>query len=117
LQRTQGKKGDNNRALALSEEVFVRTPFYVGLNLSSLDCSLGRCSQALAVLNRMLEFDPDSIEVRRRFSEVNPCGVKKAESAAIAGRITIVVSTKAVKANTPAAWRPQALIEKICWMA
>jgi hypothetical protein len=67
------KTGQTDRALALWEEVFSRTPFYAGLNLSALDCSLGRRSQALAVLNRMLEFDPDSIEIRRRLSEVQSC--------------------------------------------
>ena len=68
------KIGETNRALALWEEVFSRTPFYAGLNLSALDCSLGRRSQALAVLKRMIEFDPDSIEIRRRLSEVEGCG-------------------------------------------
>ena len=72
------KTGETDRALALWEEVFSRTPFYAGLNLSALDCSLGRRSQALAVLNRMLEFDPDSIEIRRRLSEVQNCGDKSA---------------------------------------
>jgi tetratricopeptide (TPR) repeat protein len=67
------KIGETNRVLALWEEVFSRTPFYAGLNLSALDCSLGRRSQALAVLNRMIEFDPDSIEIRRRLSEVDSC--------------------------------------------
>lgn len=67
------KIGETDRALALWEEVFSRTPFYAGLNLSALDCSLGRRSQALAVLKRMLEFDPDSIEIRRRLSEVESC--------------------------------------------
>jgi hypothetical protein len=67
------KTGQTDRALALWEEVFSRTPFYAGLNLSALDCSLGRRSQALAVLNRMLEFDPDSLEIRRRLSEVQRC--------------------------------------------
>src|SRR5216684_3608973 len=67
------KIGDTDRALALWEEIFLRTPFYAGLNLSALDCSLGRRSQAQAVLNRMLEFDPDSLELRRRVSEVKSC--------------------------------------------
>jgi tetratricopeptide (TPR) repeat protein len=67
------KFGETDRALALWEEVFSRTPFYAGLNLSALDCSLGRRSQALAVLKRMIEFDPDSIEIRRRLSEVESC--------------------------------------------
>ncbi len=67
------KIGETDRALAVWEEVFSRTPFYVGLNLSALDCSLGRRTQALAVLNRMIEFDPDSIEIRRRLSEVERC--------------------------------------------
>jgi len=67
------KIGETDRALALWEEVFSRTPFYAGLNLSALDCSLGRRSQALAVLKRMIEFDPDSIEIRRRLSEVESC--------------------------------------------
>jgi tetratricopeptide repeat protein/cytochrome c554/c'-like protein len=73
------KIGEPDRALALWEEVFSRTPFYAGLNLSALDCSLGRRSQALAVLNRMLEFDPDSIEIRRRLSEVQNCSNKSAK--------------------------------------
>jgi len=67
------KIGETDRALAVWEEVFSPTPFYVGLNLSALDCSLGRRTQALAVLNRMIEFDPDSIEIRRRLSEVERC--------------------------------------------
>ncbi len=67
------KIGETDRALALWEEVFSRTPFYAGLNLSALDCTLGRRSQALAVLKRMIEFDPDSIEIRRRLSEVESC--------------------------------------------
>ena len=67
------KIGDTDRALALWEGIFPRTPFYAGLNLSALDCSLGRRSQAQAVLNRMLEFDPDSLELRRRLSEVKSC--------------------------------------------
>ena len=73
------KRGDPGRALALWEEVFLRSPFYAGLNLSSLDCSLGRLSQARAVLQRMLEFDPDSIEIRRRLSELNSCSAKSAK--------------------------------------
>jgi tetratricopeptide (TPR) repeat protein len=72
------KIGETDRALALWEEVFSRTPFYAGLNLNALDCSLGRRSQALAVLNRMIEFDPDSIEIRRRLSEVESCKDKTA---------------------------------------
>jgi len=67
------KVGDTNRALAIWEEIFARTPFYAGLNLSSLDCTLGRRAQAKAVLNRMIEFDPDSLELRRRLSEVDTC--------------------------------------------
>ena len=67
------KMGESDRALALWEEIFRRTPFYAGLNLSALDCSLGRRSQAQAVLERMLEFDPDSIEIRRRLIEVESC--------------------------------------------
>jgi len=67
------KAGETDRALALWEEVFSRTPFYAGLNLSALDCSLGRRMQALEALNRMLEFDPDSIEIRRQLSEVERC--------------------------------------------
>jgi len=73
------KIGDTDRALALWEEIFLRTPFYAGLNLSALDCSLGRRSQAQAVLNRMLEFDPDSLELRRRLSEVKSCRNERAK--------------------------------------
>ena len=72
------KMGETDRAVAIWEEVFVRSPSYAGLNLSALYCALGRRSQALAVLKRMLEFDPDSMELRRRLKEAEHCGDKPA---------------------------------------
>jgi len=73
------KIGNTDRALSLWKEIFLRTPFYAGLNLSALDCSLGRRSEARVVLNRMLEFDPDSMELRRRLGEIESCGSQPAK--------------------------------------
>ncbi|MEQ1352419.1 MAG: tetratricopeptide repeat protein [Candidatus Acidiferrum sp.] len=67
------KIGQNQKALQLLEASFRRNPSYAGLNLSDLDCALGRRSQVKMVLQRLRKFDPDSLEIRRRFSEIGIC--------------------------------------------
>jgi tetratricopeptide (TPR) repeat protein len=67
------KAGKTEQALSVWEQVFSRTPFYAGMNLSLLHCSLGRVENAKTVLMRMLEFDPDSLEIRRGLAELKHC--------------------------------------------
>lgn len=70
------KIGQTEKALQLWEEAFRRTPSYAGLNLSDLDCALGRRQQAQTALLRMRDFDPDSLEIRRRLNRIESCGQK-----------------------------------------